>query len=50
VNLNDVVPETQEMLLRLIGEDIKLQTIREPDLGLVKADPSQIDQVLMNWL
>ena len=48
VNLNDVVPETQQMLLRLIGEDIALQTVREPDLGMVKADPSQIDQVLMN--
>ena len=48
LNLNDVVPVTQEMLLRLIGEDITLQTVREPDLGRVKADPSQIDQVLMN--
>ncbi len=48
LNLNDVVPVTQEMLLRLIGEDITLQTVREPDLGLVKADPSQVDQVLMN--
>ncbi len=48
LNLNTVVPETEQMLLRLIGEDITLQTVLAPDLGLVKADPAQIDQVLMN--
>ena len=36
------------MLRRLIGEDIDLATALAPDLGRVKADPGQIEQVLMN--
>ena len=36
------------MLRRLIGEDINLVTILDADLGRVKADPGQIEQVLMN--
>lgn len=48
VNLNDVVAGTEKMLGRLIGEDIELVTKLEPSLQLVKVDPSQIDQVIMN--
>jgi len=48
LNLNDIVPETEQMLLHLIGEDITLQADLAPDLALVKADPAQIEQVLMN--
>ncbi len=36
------------MLARLIGEDIRLVTRLEPALGNVKADPGQLEQVLMN--
>jgi CheY-like chemotaxis protein len=36
------------MLRRLIGEDIELRTVLEPDLENVKADPGQIEQVVMN--
>ena len=36
------------MLRRLIGEDIDLQLALRPDLGMVSADPGQIEQVLMN--
>jgi CheY-like chemotaxis protein len=36
------------MLQRLIGEDVELCTIFDPSLGLVKADPGQIEQVIMN--
>ncbi len=36
------------MLRRLIGEDIDLQLALGPDLGMVSADPGQIEQVLMN--
>ncbi|HWP34705.1 MAG TPA: response regulator [Thermodesulfobacteriota bacterium] len=36
------------MLERLVGEPIELVTCVEPDLGLVKADPAQLEQVLVN--
>ena len=48
LDLNAVVANLENMLKRLIGEDIKLRTVLEPSLGLVKADPGQIDQVIMN--
>ena len=37
-----------KLLRRLIGEDIELVTLPAPDLGLVHADPGQIEQVLVN--
>ncbi len=46
--LNDVVRGMEKMLRRVIGEDIELITVPSPDLGLVRADPGQIEQVLMN--
>jgi CheY-like chemotaxis protein len=36
------------MLRRLIGEDVVLKTVLDPDLGLVRADPGQLTQVLVN--
>ena len=48
LNLNDVITDTSKMLRRLIGEDIEIALRLKPSLGKVKADPSQIDQVLMN--
>jgi PAS domain S-box-containing protein len=48
LNLNAVVPDMDTMLRRLIGEDIDLLTILDPALGQVKADPSQIEQVILN--
>jgi PAS domain S-box-containing protein len=48
LDLNQVVVETNKMLQRLIGEDIDLLIGLAPDLGKVKADPGQIEQVLMN--
>jgi CheY-like chemotaxis protein len=48
VQLNKVVKEMDRMLRRLIGEDVDLAVNLEPGLGLVKADPSQIEQVIMN--
>jgi PAS domain S-box-containing protein len=47
-NLNSVMIDTQEMLKRLIGEDIDLAVNVEPGLGLVRVDEVQIGQVLMN--
>ncbi len=48
LQLNDVVHGMEKMLRRLIGEDIELSTNFEPSLGRVKADPGQIEQVIMN--
>jgi two-component system, cell cycle sensor histidine kinase and response regulator CckA len=48
LDLNDVVTELEKMLVRLIGEDVRLETITAAELCHIRADPSQIDQVLMN--
>ena len=48
VDLNSVVTENVKMLTRLIGEDIDLVMIPGSDIGAVKADPGQIEQVIMN--
>jgi len=48
LDLNAVLADTQKMLHRLIGEDIQLSTRFDPNLGKVKADPSQIQQVVIN--
>ncbi len=48
VDLNQIAAGTERMLRRILGEDIDLVQVLAPDLGLVKADPGQIEQVLMN--
>jgi two-component system cell cycle sensor histidine kinase/response regulator CckA len=48
LNLNTVVRDMKNLLGRLIGEDIRLVTELEPELGLVETDPSQIEQVIIN--
>jgi len=48
LSLNNVVTDTSKMLQRLIGEDIDLNSVQEPDLKQVKADPGQVEQVLIN--
>jgi len=48
LDLNAAVVETEKMLRRLIGEDVQLVTVLDDHLGQVRADPGQIDQVLMN--
>jgi len=48
LDLNAVVSENLKMLPRLIGEDIELVTLPAAGLGKVKADPGQIEQVVMN--
>jgi two-component system cell cycle sensor histidine kinase/response regulator CckA len=48
LDLNSVVEETAKMIRRLIGEDIELVLSLARPLWLVKADPDQIGQVLMN--
>ena len=48
LDLNAVINNLLPMLQRLIGEDINLGTKLQTDLGNVRADPSQIEQVVMN--
>src|SRR6266540_6600081 len=49
VDLNTVVGGIQQMLRRLIGETINLVTVTAPDLGRVKADPGQLEQMIINF-
>lgn len=48
LDLNDVIQDLEKMLRRLIGEHISLVAQTEPGLGLVEADPGQVEQVIMN--
>ena len=48
LDLNSVISELEKMLRRLIGEDIELRTVLRPELGNIKADLGQIEQVIMN--
>jgi PAS domain S-box-containing protein len=47
LDLNNLIRDVEKMLRRLIGEDIQFVTILNP-AGYVKADPGQLEQVLMN--
>jgi PAS domain S-box-containing protein len=48
LNLNDVIADINKMLRRLIGEDIRLRAKLDPSLRRIKADPGQIEQVIVN--
>ncbi|HMC59807.1 MAG TPA: ATP-binding protein, partial [Candidatus Solibacter sp.] len=48
VNLNAAVQESQDMLQRVIGEDIRLVISLDPDTWTIRADRGQMHQVLMN--
>jgi PAS domain S-box-containing protein len=48
LDLNDVVKDMHKMLTRLIGENIQLATRLETNLGSVKADPCQVEQIIVN--
>jgi CheY-like chemotaxis protein len=48
LNLNAVVADLGKMLERLIGEDVSLVTSLAADIGFVKADRGQIEQIIMN--
>ena len=48
IDLNSSVTDIEKMLRRLIGEDVELVTEAGRDLGQVKADPGQIEQILLN--
>lgn len=48
LNLNDLVDDLEKMLRRTISEDIEIAAVTAPELGSVKADRTQIEQVIMN--
>ena len=48
LDLNALVADVEKMLRRLIGEDIDLVMVPGAELGRVKADPGQIEQILVN--
>jgi PAS domain S-box-containing protein len=48
LDLNRVVTDVDKMLQRLVGEEIQLVHHLQEDLGVVRADPSQLDQVMVN--
>jgi two-component system cell cycle sensor histidine kinase/response regulator CckA len=48
IDLNAIIADMEKMLRRLIGEHIELVTRLHPGLGPVRADPSQVEEVIMN--
>ncbi len=48
LNLNVVVLHLQRLLQRLLGEDLDVKTLLSPELGQVRIDPGQVEQVLVN--
>jgi two-component system cell cycle sensor histidine kinase/response regulator CckA len=48
VEVNGIITGLDKFLQRLIGEDIKIETVLSPGIPLIKADPGQLDQILMN--
>jgi signal transduction histidine kinase/ActR/RegA family two-component response regulator len=47
-DLNTVVTDMEKMLRRMIGEDVELRVTPHLNLGNIKADPVQLEQVIMN--
>jgi CheY-like chemotaxis protein len=48
LDLNAVVADMTRMLERLLGEDIRLEVVPDPDLGNITADAGQLEQVILN--
>jgi two-component system, cell cycle sensor histidine kinase and response regulator CckA len=48
LDLNAVVEDLDKMLRRLIGEDVELRIALAPKVGTVRADPGQLEQVILN--
>jgi PAS domain S-box-containing protein len=48
LDINALVTDFNKMLRRMVGEDIELANALQPGLGQIKADPGQIEQVIMN--
>ncbi len=48
LDLNEVIGSVRKLLDRLVGEDVRVVTDNDPNLVRVRADPGQLEQVLMN--
>ena len=48
LRLNDLILELEKLLRRLLGEDVAIRVAVAPDCGGVKADPGQLEQVIVN--
>jgi len=48
LNLNEVVARVERMAQRLLGEDVLVRTVCAPDLGCVRFDPGQVEQIIVN--
>jgi len=48
LDLNDLAKNLKKMLVRLIGESIELETKLNSNVGNIKADPGQVEQILVN--
>jgi len=48
LDLNNLISNLEKMLKRLIGEDIELVIVPGSDIGCIRADPGQLEQVIMN--
>ncbi|MGH7276736.1 MAG: ATP-binding protein [Candidatus Rokuibacteriota bacterium] len=48
LDLNGIIAGVVQMLQRLIGEDVDLVTVLDPNLGFVRADPAQMEQIILN--
>jgi PAS domain S-box-containing protein len=48
LNLNAIIQDVEKMLRRLVGENIQIELLLSPDTATIKADRSQIEQVILN--
>lgn len=48
LNLNNLVTDIERLLARLIGEDVECELALSPELGRVRVDPGQMEQVIVN--
>ncbi len=50
LNINEIITELKAMLIRLISEDIRLEVKLNKNISSIKADPAQIQQILVNLI
>ena len=48
ININEVIVDFESMLRQIVGEEIGLEAVLDPDIANIRVNPSQFDQVVMN--